>query len=218
METIDTYEVIPLAVESQDALAKFRDQVKEELAEKSERGKFSDAALQKLRLIREQDKVQEAMDARSTAVLKCITVTPDNLAKLLTRCNTSVPVAQLDRRVTKLHLWITAGYMLGEEIDSLTMLNFFSGLTLDEQEMSNTEFNSVWNPKIAEKLWASRQSRGLIKSEPVIRLCKAGKECIRYEKRKAAPAKGSGDYCGSACAASVRARAKRALAVIPTVQ
>jgi hypothetical protein len=214
---IDTYEVAPVAIES-DGLAEFRLQVKQEDAEKSERGKFSDAALIKLRLMREQDKVQEVMDARSAVVLRCITVTPENLARLLTRCNTSVPVTQLNRRVTKLNFWITAGYTLGEEIDSVTLLDFFSGLTADEQGMSETQFNSVWNSKAAEKLRASRRERGLIKSEPIIRLCKAGKDCIRYEKRKAAPAKGSGDYCSTACSASVRARAKRTVAGTPTVQ
>jgi hypothetical protein len=217
--TLDTYEVpVLVEMESEDTLAGFRQQVKQEIAEKSERGKFSDAALQKLRLIREQDKVQEVMDARSTAALKCIVITPGILSKLLTRCNTSVPVTQLDRRVAKLNFWITAGYSLGEEINSVTLLNFFSELTAEEQVMSDGKFFGLWNLIAAEKRRASRQSRGLINSEPVFKPCKADKKCLQYEKRRPAPARGSGDYCSTGCAASDRVRAKRALAATPTIQ
>jgi hypothetical protein len=215
---IDTYErpLAPVAAEP-DALAEFRQQAKLELAEKSERNKFSDAALLKLRLIREQDKVQDAMDARMTAALKSVIVTPENLSKLLTRCNTSIPVKQLERRVAKLNFWIIAGYRLGHEIDSVTMLNFFSELTNDERKMSDSKFAKTWDMESAEKIKASRLRRGLIESDVATPkaakqpywnparcrkngLCKAGSLCLKVSNTgKPAPTAEGKQYCGTAC-------------------
>jgi hypothetical protein len=52
--------------------------------------------------------------------------------------------------------------------------------------------------------------------EPVYRPCKSGKKCLRFERRKPAPAKGGGEYCMPACAASDKARQKRALTALPS--
>ena len=49
------------------------------------------------------------------------------------------------------------------------------------------------------------------KPEKPVRMCKAGKKCIKFGGRKPAPAKGSGDYSRTACGAADRVRDKRAL-------
>ncbi len=145
-------------------------------------------------------------------------MTDDNLRKLVERCNVSPVATQTVRRAQKLAWWITAGFRLGFEIDSVTMVNFFSELVDEERTVSDALFASLWNSAAAAKLRASRQSAGVIESsEPKYRACQSGKKCLRFEKRKPAPAKGSSDYCSPACRASDRARAKRGIATTPTV-
>jgi hypothetical protein len=215
--TLDTYEVIPVPAQSDDALAAFRLQARQELEEKSEKGKLSESALAKLRTIREQDKTQAVVDGRFATALKSVIVTDANLRKLIGRCNVSVPATQIERRTAKLGWWIAAGYRLGEEIDGSGMVNFFSDLTPDERTMSDARFTNLWNIAAAEKLKASRLGRGLIESDEVVyRPCASGKKCMRFEKRKPAPASGNGAYCSPACAASDRARAKRSLSALPS--
>jgi len=125
-------------------------------------------------------------------------------------------VTHSERRAQKLGWWIAAGYRLGEEIDSVTVINLFSDLTSDEHNLSDTRFTSMWNVTAAGKLKESRLARGLMASdEPVYRPCKSGKKCLKFEKRRPAPARGTGAYCATTCGASDRARAKRALAVLP---
>ena len=255
-------EVVPV----EDTLAEFRQQVRQEQAEKSVRQKMSEPALTKLRAIREQDRQQETNDAKFAAALKLIIVSPENLRLLIDRCNKSVPVEQIDRRAMKLDWFIAAGYRLGEEIDSVTLLNFFSELVGDEMTMSDSQFKSMWDIESAEKLKASRIRRGLLTEEeskserlvpepvertdftverdangevldieyltaadepvwtgvpkppePIVRRCKAGKQCLRYEHRKAAPVAGKGDYCSRNCSESVKAREKRAQRLSETI-
>jgi hypothetical protein len=217
-QVIDTYDAPLAPIQTEDALAIYRQQVRAEREDKSEHGKMSDAALAKFRALKEQDRAQEIRDARFTSALKLVIVTDDNLRKLIERCNVSLVGTQVERRAAKLAWWITAGFRLGFEIDSVTLVNFFSELVDQEMAMSDSRFASLWNSAAAAKLRASRQSAGLIESsEPEYRACRSGKKCLRFEKRKPAPAKGSSDHCSPACGASDRARAKRGLAVIPTV-
>ena len=249
-----------------DTLAEFREQVKKEQAEKSVRQKMSEPALTKLRAIREQDKQQEIDNAKFAAGLKLVIVNETNLGLLIERCNTSIPAKQIDRRVLKLGWWIRAGYRLGEEIDSVMLINFFSELIPDEKTMSDSAFAEIVDGESATRLKASRIRRGLLKAEdrserlvpepvegvdftvtrdlngdvfsldyltaaddpvwtgipkpkePVIRRCKAGKKCLRYEHRKAAPVAGKGEYCSRHCSESAKARAKRHETSISKVQ
>lgn len=197
-----------------DHLAKYRAEVAAERAEP--RGKMSDSALAKLRAQREQDKADAIVNERFGNALRSVVVTPENLRNLIERCNTSVrpTAAILNRMVHKLEWWITAGYLLGREIDSVMLINLLSNLSPDEIKMTDAKFASVWNFKDAEKRTQSRHSRGIVTPEqPAFRPCKSGKKCMRFEKRKPAPASGRGEYCSTACAASARARQKRALTV-----
>jgi hypothetical protein len=217
METVDTYEVEPVATAEvePDALADFRAQAKAELEEKSARTKMSEAALLKLRAIQAANKLQEQSDERFASALRLIPATDDNLMTLIKRINRSVPVQQLGRRTAKLSWFVQAGYRLGHEIDSQTLLNFFSALVGDEHTMSDARFNNLWSPATAAKLREQRTAHGLIESGiPEYRPCKSGKKCMRFERRKPAAAKGSGEYCSTACAASARARAKRESATL----
>ena len=44
-----------------------------------------------------------------------------------------------------------------------------------------------------------------------VRLCAAGNLCLRYEHRKAAPAKGRGQYCSRNCSESFKVRSRASL-------
>jgi hypothetical protein len=192
--------------------------------------------------------------------LKSVIVTPENLVRLIQRCNVSVPATQIERRAAKLGWWIAAGFRLGYEIDSVCLVNFFSELVDEERTISDGKFTRLWDIASAEKLRASRLGRGVVPEppeprafpqpvegvdftvtrdlngnvlgiryltsaeesawtglpivepvEPKIRLCKSGKKCLGYTKRKAAPVKGKGDYCSRNCSDCDRARSKRAL-------
>jgi hypothetical protein len=193
-----------------DRLAIYRQQVSDEAAEKSVRGKMSEPALAKLRAIKEQEKY-DAIDAeRFRNGLRSVVVNPENLKKLIERCNTSIAPTQIECRVRRLTWWIDAGYLLGREIDSVGLINFFSCLT-----------DGDWKDADARKRRESRLSRGLVSTsdaEPSYRPCKSGKKCLRFEKRKPAPAKGTGEYCSSACAASNKARQKRVLTALASDQ
>ena len=209
---IDTYEQVAAPAVQADALAIYRQQVREEQGEKIVRSKMSDTALAKPRAIKEQEKADAITGERFATALKCVIVNQENLKKLITRCNSSVPVTQLERRAEKLLWWTSAGFLLGREIDTICLINFFSELTADEAVMSEGKFSGVWNAPSAAKVKASRVNRGVIASEaPVYRPCKSGKKCLKFEKRRPAPANGSGAYCTLNCAAGDRARVKRAL-------
>ncbi|MGB8783526.1 MAG: hypothetical protein WCD02_10445 [Terriglobales bacterium] len=197
-----------------DPLAKFRAQVAAEKVEP--RGKASEAALARLRTLREQDKADAIVIERFSNALKSVIVNPENLGRLIQRC-TVTPLAQLSRRAHKLAWFIEAGYELGREIDSVSLLMFLSALTPDETAMTDGRFAAEWDSKSALKVKASRLGRGLIESDtPVYRPCKSANKCLRFEKRKPALAKGSGEYCSTACAASAKARQKRGLAALPS--
>jgi hypothetical protein len=208
--------VLPVQ-DAEDPLAKFREQVAAEKAEP--RNTMSESALAKLRAIREQDRLDDIAAARFKTALSQIVVTPENIRTLVERCNTRVrlPAETLDRMATKLGYWLAAGFELGREIDSVAVINFLAGLTPDEVRMSPERFAREWDSKYAAKVKQSRLNRGVIASgEPAVRPCKAGKQCLRFEKRKPAPAKGSGEYCSPACAASDKARQKRDLVALPS--
>jgi hypothetical protein len=198
-----------------DSLAVFREQVK---AEQANKPSMSEAAAQKLRALNETERLDKIANSRFCNALKSVIVNDENLTKLLRRCHTSTPLTDIERRVHKLNWFILAGYELGREIDSVCMINFFSELTQDETYMSDSAFASQWTAKDATRTKQYRLDHGIIKqdSEPIYKPCKSGKKCMRFEKRKPAPAVGKGAYCGTACAASDRARQKRALAAMPS--
>src|SRR6266566_8592975 len=103
-QVIDTYEA-PASIESdesEDTLARFREQVRAEQAEKSVRTKMSDAALAKFRAQKESDRLDNVGQERFGNALKSVVVTPENLQKLISRC--FIPTAaNLERRAAKLN-------------------------------------------------------------------------------------------------------------------
>lgn len=201
-------------VQHEDKLAMFRAQVAAEKAEP--RGKMSDTALAKLRAIAEQEKYDTIASGRFCSALKSVIANPDNLQKLIQRC-TRTPLTQHSRRAAKLAWFIAAGYELGREIDNVSVLLFLSALTPDEIKMTDSRFANEWDSRSAARVKASRLSRGLIASDTLVyRPCKSAKKCMRFAKRKPAPAKGQGEFCSPACAASDRARQKRALTAMPS--
>lgn len=196
-----------------DKLAMFREQVE---AENKTRGKMSESAVAKLRSQTESARMDAIGLTRFCNALKSVVVTPENLQTLIARCvYAGSPEKNLERREHKLQWWIRAGFLLGREIDSPSMILFFSNLTSDEASMRNERFYATWDMKSAEKIKQRRTDAGLISDVKPERLCKSGPKCLKYFKRKAGPVKGNGEYCSTACAASDRARAKRVLLAGP---
>jgi len=202
---------------SEDKLAIFRAQVQEEA---KTQGKMSDAAFAKLRSQTEAARVDGIGLTRFCNALKSVVATPENLQALITRCVYAGPPEKHQRRVHKLQWWITAGFRLGEEIKAPGQIRFLSNLTADEERMTDAQFKKAWDLKVASKRKQYRIEHGLIvaptAAEKPERLCKSGKKCMKYFARKSAPAKGNGEYCSTACAASAIARAKRLLLAGPT--
>ncbi len=116
-----------------------------------------------------------------------------------------------DRMALKALACLRRGWTISEPHD----LIFFGELTEEEACMTEKEF--------FKHLEGASRAASISRSKPIehvktieIRRCKSGKKCMRFEKRKPAPAEGKGEYCSPACGASDRARAKRALSAMAT--
>jgi len=81
-------------------LAIYRQQVREEQGEKIVRSKMSDTALAKLRAIKEQERSDAITGERFATALKGVIVNQESLEKLIARCNSSIPVTQVERRAS----------------------------------------------------------------------------------------------------------------------
>jgi hypothetical protein len=220
-----------LVTEPTDTLAEFRAAVAAEDA--APKKGMSDAALAKLRAIKEQDRLDAILADRFKTALGCVVPTPENLRLLVVKTRLSTPTLEYtgvwiptvdlaERMAFKLSWFIAAGYKLGREIDSVTLVNFFSGLTLSETRMTNKESADNWDMESAEKRFKSRINRGVVEADPEpenpaqpakVRLCKAGKKCLWLKHRKAAPATGRSLYCTPICQKSDSARQKRVVKV-----
>jgi len=209
-------------VEQQDVLAPFRAQVAAEKAE--EPNAMSEKAAERLRLIGYEDKIVKQGEEKFAYGLTQIAPTPENLKILITRCSAKSvwrfehperehpDLKQIDRRVAKLGWWISAGYRLGHEIDTPTLINFFSDLVLDEKTMSDREFAATWNAATAAKRAKSRIERGvasIVLEQPPERLCKAGSKCLWAKRRQPAPAAEGSSYCTLNCQKGLAARNRR---------
>jgi hypothetical protein len=217
----------------EDKLELYRQQV---AAEKNEsHGKMSDTAREKLRAMKEQERIGDIDAERFQNALKSVVPTPENLERLVSNTRLSTPILDyagkkvqtaslVSRMAAKLAWWISAGYELGREIDSVGLINSFSEITLDEYRMTDKQFDA-WSAVSAKKRLKSRIERGLIKlesdkpDEPRLakeRPCKSGQKCIWAKRRKAAPAVGRSEYCTPVCQQADRARQKRASGMMPT--
>ena len=206
-----------------DPLARFREQVRGELAEKSVRQKMSPEALAKFRAQRDADRTANAGQERFINGLKSVTVTTDNLKRLISLCGIPVPT-MLDRRATKLNWFVRAGYELGREISTPTLVLFFSELTPDETSMSDDRFAREWSDESAVKTRACRIRRGIIsetvETEPreakadEPRICGLKSKCLRAVKRRGAVVVGKGLYCSEICKGAARAAKMRVKAVV----
>jgi hypothetical protein len=205
-----------LLEEGEDRLEKFRNLAPEP------KKKMSDAAAAKLRALNEQTKADDLAGEEFAGKLRLIPATLANLRNLIevhrsarghldgsfNYFNFKLTEDELVSRMShKLLWWCTAGYELGCEIYSVSLINFFSNLTPEETLMSRKQFDSDWDLESAEKRNKSRTKA----KEPkeLERLCKSGTLCMQFFKKKAAPVKGRGAYCSPACMASDKARAKR---------
>lgn len=203
-----------------DPLAPFREQVRAELAEKSVRQKMSAEALAKFRAQKEADRIESAGQERFINGLKSVTVTPDNLKRLIARCGIPTPT-MLDRRATKQNWFVRAGYELGREISTPTLVLFFSELTPDETSMSDNRFAREWSDESAVKARECRIRRGIISEtvEPTEakadakpdepRICALKSKCLRAVKRKGTAVVGKGFYCCDICKGAARAAKMR---------
>jgi hypothetical protein len=185
-ETQQETEQVEQPEQHEDKLAIFRQQVKDEAANKV-RGKMSEEALAKLRAIREQERIAAASGVRFKHALQSVIVTTENLKKLIDRCYPQgftideagfqpcgrlgengefisyvSEVKHLDRRARKLSYWINAGFRLGHEIETPAQIRLCSELTDEEIKMSDSRFANEWDMEAAAKVRKSRINRGLI--------------------------------------------------------
>jgi len=123
---------------------------------------MSDAAVEKFRTMKEQDKADAIAGERFRNALASVVVTPENLSKLIRRCDSG---SQL-RSVHKLNWWIDAGFLLGREIDTVTLIGFFSRLAPDEIKMSDKVFAATWDTASSKKLRAARIRCEVIPADP----------------------------------------------------
>jgi len=196
-----------------DRLEKFREQVAAEDA--APRGKMGEAALTKLRAMAGQNKIDALDTERFKNGLLSIAPTDAILGKLIERCSKDGKHA--GRRAGKLRYWIMAGYLLGREIDSVPLVNFFSELSPDEAKMTDNQFATQWTNESAKKRLKSRLDRGIIKPELVETeskprewwnpercrkqgLCKAGKFCVFSTGKGKPKTRADGkQFCGKVC-------------------
>jgi hypothetical protein len=216
--------------EIDDKLAGFRLQVAEEKNEP--RNKMSDAALAKLRAIKDQDRVEVIDGERLKTALLCVVPTVKNLERLVVNTRLSTPVLDYAkvkvttgdlaaRMALKLGWWIAAGYKLGREIDSVSRLNFFSELTLSELQMTDRQFAADWDAESAKKRLQARVNRGIITVEDVseaqssaIRLYLCGyKNCSEGENRTRGRVPVKGEGCSKKCRQAMKIIKKRTAVV-----
>jgi hypothetical protein len=126
---------------------------------KTKHGHMSEAAVEKFRTMKEQDKSASIAGERFRNALSAVVPSKENLLKLLNECDRTVT---FDRSVHKLLWWIDAGYLLGREIDSIHMIGLFSRLSGDEFRMADREFVNTWDAASAKQLRAARIRRELI--------------------------------------------------------
>jgi hypothetical protein len=144
---------------------------------KTKHGHMSDAAVQKFRNQKEQDKISTIAGERFKNALSFVVTTPDNLRKLILRCDSGGP---LDRRVHKLSWWIDAGYALGREIDSVYLIGFFSRIVPEELKMSDKTFAGAWDAESAKRLRAARIRREVIPADEKTRKPRAPRRSLEY--------------------------------------
>ena len=201
MNNSDNYEVPAIVETVEDKLAAFRGLAKEEV----KKTKMTERAAAALRAIGEHDRSNKAADAVLVKWFNDQTKTVDFMMDVMYRIRKN-DTADIRKRAVKCF------YMLqrGLKVYTIYDVMFLGELLPEETTMSITQILNRY-PIDEDKAIASVEPEA-----PEVRLCVAGKKCLRYEHRHPAPVKGAGHYCSTACAASVRARVKRALTAVPT--
>jgi hypothetical protein len=197
--TVDTYEK-PMAVTSDDALAAFR-------GLEESRPKMSDAAKAKLRSLNEHDRANTQTDARMVTEFNSRPWTLEQMVNLFAKAFGGCTMNPR-RRAVKAMFRLNKGLRVYHIHD----LSFFGELLRGEDEMPMHRFLAKYPLPEDEMVTPKGEPEKPVKP---VRLCKAGKKCMKFEKRRPAPVKGSGEYCSTMCSASARARAKRGLAALP---
>lgn len=206
----------PSTIQTDDRLAIFRQQVREESAVQKQ--KMSEAQATRLRAINAEERFDRIAEGRFATALTQVAPTAENLQKLISRCTVSdfytldssgniVPRPQppryLERRALKLSYWIELGYRLGERINTPQDILFMSNLTPEEVAMSDAKFPEEWRVKRGQKPVAPLNAA----KEP--KECALRSRCLRAAKRHGAPVKGKGLYCSDACRGRAKALAKK---------
>jgi hypothetical protein len=182
---------------------------------------MSDKQQARLQDIQRADKAEAIALARFANGLQLVVVNHGNLTKLISRCyaqgfvdpetgdfhSWAYEPPYLAKRATKLAWWIAAGYRLGYEINSPTLIRFFSELTPEEEQMPDARFAAEWKLKDAKRRRQSRMNRGLLQDEKLEgHECALRSKCIRAVKRHGflIPVESKAVYCSPACRARAR--------------
>jgi len=117
-----------------------RAQAREEAAQRKRRP-MSASALAKLRKRGQDERAEAAALVRFQNAVASIEPTPENLAKLISRC--SADHKQLNRRAHKLACWLQK---LGRILSELSPsdISLLSALTPDEARMTDGSFQAQW--------------------------------------------------------------------------
>src|ERR1039458_1838323 len=176
--------------ERPDTLAIFREQVRNEV-----RPSMSEAAAQKLRVMGEAERSTKSANKKFVQDFSSLPfLNPAIVSTILRRIGM---YEDIDRMALKTLACLQRGWVISEPHD----LVFFGELTDEEACMTEEQF--------FRHLESTPKAERKAAQEPTANPCKSGKQCMRFEKRKPAPAQGKGQYCCPACAASDRARSKR---------
>ncbi len=173
---------------------------REESEQTAARGAMSEKNAARLRVIREEDRIERCGELRFASALASVIVTPDNLARLVGRCSSDQ--SHLQRRALKLAWFIgTKGNRLGTEIATPGDVLFLSALTRDEETMTDAQFAEAWRVKKVFKRTESGQ--------PAAKPC-VNKGCGRGEGQTRARVAKAGDSCSRECRNVVKAVMTRA--------
>jgi hypothetical protein len=126
-------------------------------------------------------------------------------------------VTHSERRAQKLGWWIAAGYRLGEEIDSVTVINFLSGLTSGEHSLSDARFYQHVERRCGGQVegLASRPRTPRVR-RTCVPTVQVGQEMPKIREAEACPGEGYGGLLLHNVRGVRPGEGKTALAVLPS--
>lgn len=191
----------PTIIETEDRLAGFRQQVKDE---NETRPKMSEAAKAKLKTINERDRANVEADARLVKEFTSHPVTLEQLIELFAKSFGGTQPTPRRRAVKAMHRLAK-----GARVYHIHDISLFGELTREEAEMPMSRFLAKYPLPEDETVTPAGEP---VEVKPVKR-CALGKKCLRLKNRQAGEVVGKGEYCSTNCRGRARMISQRAKAV-----